>query len=198
MWIKNVSSYSKDLHIWFRLWPVRTVFGAANLNLGNLWVTKGETGVKKNLLTLTMSLEEAEKERNCGDGHSLSFPIWRAKSIPWVVLCPLGACWEFPDWLSRLERASELLQHAKVGNRNVSMALVCWRSDPATQTFWCSILPLQSRKWDWRLVPFFVRLLGREEGSVIPEHERPMSFSSTGTELDPREEMCSWIYEEQS
>lgn len=50
------------------------VFGAANLNLGNLCVIQKEKqGLKKNLSTVSMSLDEAEKERNSGGGHSLSF-----------------------------------------------------------------------------------------------------------------------------
>lgn len=37
---------------------------------------------------------------------------------------PIGSQWRIPRLASRLDPASELFQHAKVGNRSVSMALV--------------------------------------------------------------------------
>lgn len=80
-----------------------------------------------------MSLDEAAKERNSGAGHNLAFQSEGKRVFHGWCFPHMGACGEFPNPLSGLDLASELLQLAKVGNRNVSMALVCW-SDPATQT----------------------------------------------------------------
>lgn len=72
-----------------------------------------------------MFLEEAEKERkkSGSSGHSLSFQIMEKKCLMGGNV-PIGGQWRIPRLASRLDPASELLQHAKVGNRSVSMALV--------------------------------------------------------------------------
>lgn len=58
---------------------------------------------------------------------------------------PIGSLWRI-SWLAfKTWSSTWAAQHAKVGNRSGSVALVCWRNGPATQTWVLDASSLQPR-----------------------------------------------------